>query len=193
MPPERSKQLVYELDAWYRSHTVRQKDLAAALELSPQGLNEILALRNRPSGETALRIVEFLKSKNMTTDKPKTLTAALDQIEALTAELAQLKAGKATTPTGTVQMPPAVTATLPIAPKPPAPLPVAPPAATNSRGTEMVFNPGPPLSEMTEIDRLRVELNAEKDQTKRQVLYRKIKAAEAERRGPQRVSRLHGV
>ncbi len=28
MPPERSKQLVFELDAWYRSHTMRQKDLA---------------------------------------------------------------------------------------------------------------------------------------------------------------------
>ena len=65
MPPERSKQLVYKLDAWYRSHAMRQRDLATELQLKPQQLAEILALRNRPTGEQALRIVEFLERETM--------------------------------------------------------------------------------------------------------------------------------
>jgi hypothetical protein len=49
MPPELSRQLVFDLDCWYRSHKVPQKDLAAELGLSPQQLSEILSLRNRPT------------------------------------------------------------------------------------------------------------------------------------------------
>lgn len=60
MPPERSEQLVYELEAWYRSHSVRQKDLAGSLGMSAQQLSEILSMRNRPTGEQGLRIREFL-------------------------------------------------------------------------------------------------------------------------------------
>ena len=65
MPPERrTDQLIFQLDAWYRSHAMRQKDLAGALNMSPQQLSEILALRNRPTGEQALAITEFLNEAN---------------------------------------------------------------------------------------------------------------------------------
>jgi DNA-binding XRE family transcriptional regulator len=102
MPPERSKQLVDELRQWYETHSTRQKDLAAALELSPQALNEILAGRNRPNGETVLRIVEFLETNNMIQvftpkpdrpasvnhpDQPRTLHEARERIAELNAQL----------------------------------------------------------------------------------------------------------
>lgn len=70
MPPERSQQLVFELDAWYRSHSVRQKDLAGLLHMSPQQLAEILSLRNHPTGEQALQILDFLKMENMEPIEP---------------------------------------------------------------------------------------------------------------------------
>jgi hypothetical protein len=65
MPPERSRQLVYELEAFYRSHPMRQKDLANELGLKPQQLSEILALRNRPTGAQILAIQDFLKNNPM--------------------------------------------------------------------------------------------------------------------------------
>jgi hypothetical protein len=46
MPPElRSEQLVYDLEAWYRSHSVRQKDLAGSLNMTAQQLAEILSAK----------------------------------------------------------------------------------------------------------------------------------------------------
>jgi len=108
MPPERTKQLVYELDAWYRSHTMRQKDLANELGLSAQQLAEILALRNRPTGEQALQIAEFLETENMSTtktphptirhdpDKPKSLDEARARIGALNEQLRELRSGTPT-------------------------------------------------------------------------------------------------
>jgi DNA-binding XRE family transcriptional regulator len=65
MPPERTKELVDQLRAWYKAGTTRQKDLANLLGLTPQALNEILAGRNQPNSETALRILEFLKEQSM--------------------------------------------------------------------------------------------------------------------------------
>jgi hypothetical protein len=67
MPPERSKVLVDQLHAWYKAGTTRQMDLAAALELRPQQLAEILAGRNGLTGEQALAINSFLESQSMAT------------------------------------------------------------------------------------------------------------------------------
>jgi ribonuclease D len=100
--PERTNQLVFELDAWYRSHAVRQRDLADSLAMSPQQLSEVLSLRNRPTAEQILRIQEFLRTNNMKTivdppamprastrdpNEPKTLLEAKGMIESLRAQL----------------------------------------------------------------------------------------------------------
>ena len=101
MPPERSKQLVDEIRAFYATGTMRQKDLAAALVLSPQALNEILAGRNQPNSETTLRMLEFLqtmkpqlvdpratpRASTRDPNEPKTLQQAKEMIEALRAQL----------------------------------------------------------------------------------------------------------
>jgi transcriptional regulator with XRE-family HTH domain len=107
--PDRTNQLVYELHAWYRSHAVRQKDLADSLAMSPQQLSEVLSLRNRPTVEQILRIQEFLRTDNMKAivdppaiprastrdpNDPRTLHEAKGMIEALRA---QLKGGTALT------------------------------------------------------------------------------------------------
>jgi DNA-binding XRE family transcriptional regulator len=68
MSPGKTQQLVAALRAFYQESPIRQKDLAAALDLSPQALNEILAERNKPNSETTLRILEFLKTENMKPD-----------------------------------------------------------------------------------------------------------------------------
>ena len=100
MPTE--KEIVDQLRGFYEGGGMRQKDLAAALGLSPQQLGEILASRNRPTAAQILRIQEFLAKENMKTDfldprttprqaasnpGPKTLTEARDRIEALEAQL----------------------------------------------------------------------------------------------------------
>jgi hypothetical protein len=83
--------------------------LAGELGLSPQGLAEILSLRNRPTGEQALRIAEFLNNNTMNTSgSPRTLTAAREKIEALTAELKRLKSPPAA-PAKTIAPVPAAT------------------------------------------------------------------------------------
>jgi transcriptional regulator with XRE-family HTH domain len=64
--PERTKELVDQLRAWYKNGTTRQMDLAAALGLKRQQLAEILSGRNRPTGEQTLIIQDFLKDKPMT-------------------------------------------------------------------------------------------------------------------------------
>ena len=116
MPLELSRQLVFELDAWYRSHQVRQKDLATELELSPQQLSEILSLRNRPTADQILTIQTFLlkdnpmsiRTSNTQTRRtsndedaeppidahnglPMTLSQSIEMIEQLRSELKQLK------------------------------------------------------------------------------------------------------
>jgi hypothetical protein len=179
MPPERSRQLVFELDAWYRSNRMLQKDLAATIGVTPQGLSEILSLRSKPSGETVLRIVEFLKENMSTGESIKTLSNALDRIaadrEKIETLTAQLKAKATTLPPAPVQKPLA-TVTPPIAPKPATPPSTAAAGPVDPRGIGMHFNSGPPLTELSPIDRLRVQLNGEKNQKKRHTLYRQIKS-----------------
>jgi DNA-binding XRE family transcriptional regulator len=101
MPPERSKLLVDEIRAFHATGTMRQKDLAAALGLSPQSLNEILSGRNNPNSETTLRMLEFLqnmkpqlvdppampRASTRDPNEPKTLHEAKGMIEALRAQL----------------------------------------------------------------------------------------------------------
>jgi DNA-binding XRE family transcriptional regulator len=117
MPPERSRQLVDEIRAFYATGTMRQKDLAAALGLSPQSLNEILSGRNNPNSETTLRMLEFLQTmkpqlvdppamprvSTRDPNEPKTLHEAKGMIEALRA---QLKGGAVALPVKIV-LPPA--------------------------------------------------------------------------------------
>jgi hypothetical protein len=131
-------------DAWYRSHAMRQKDLASALELSPQALAELLSLRNRPTGEQALRIAEFLETETMKSElvdpptfpaertrdpnEPQTLHQAKEMIDALRAELkSKPPAAIAITPAPTKPAgTPAPLATQPTpAPKPAVELPAA--------------------------------------------------------------------
>jgi hypothetical protein len=157
MPNDRTKQLVYELDSWYRSHTLRQKDLAAALGLTAQALSEILSLRNRPGSEATLRIVEFLEIENMkphlvdppavpreTNVEPKTLGSAKEMLAELRAEIAQLKA---TTPSEAPKMivPPAPRLPTVTVPKElPATKPTAPPVF--SQGDISTWNGKPPAA-----------------------------------------------
>jgi len=148
-----------------------EKDLAAALKLSPQALNEILSLRSRPSGETALRIESFLKEHTMNSSvKPKALGSrsrsdrrGQRENRSVDLEIGGTEKQQSDVAYGQRPEPPAVTVTQPIAPKPPAALPGSPPATTNNRGTDLIFNPGKPISEMSDIDKLRVQLNAEKN------------------------------
>jgi hypothetical protein len=56
-----------------------------------------------------------------------------------------------------------------------------PAAATGARFTSMIYNPEKPASEMSDLDKLRTQLNSEKDQTKRTALYKQIKILETTR------------
>jgi transcriptional regulator with XRE-family HTH domain len=197
MPPERSEQLVYELEAWYRSHSVRQKDLAGSLGMSAQQLAEILSMRNRPTGEQALRILEFLNAENMkpqladppamprasTRDpnEPRTLLEAKNQLENLRLEVARLKAAAVASPAK-----PALTVPTPTA-KPA----IATPTASRPNSVPMPASPPPPklvlsadldspvkiqtaLDGMNLAD-LRLALDSTKDQLQVALLIREIR------------------
>jgi transcriptional regulator with XRE-family HTH domain len=180
LPPERTAQLIARLREYRERNAIPQATLARALNVSPANLFEILKGKHSPNAEVALHIEEILRN-DMTTDKPRTLSDALDKIEVLTAELA--KASKATTlPPVTVQKPPAVTSPKPAATQPSvAPKPVVAQlsgavAPADDRNIGMRFNAGPLLTELSPIDQLRVELNNTKDAAKKAALYRRIKA-----------------
>jgi transcriptional regulator with XRE-family HTH domain len=50
MPPnhERVKRFVKEVKGWAKRHGIRNKDLAAMIGITPQGITEIFQGRNRP-------------------------------------------------------------------------------------------------------------------------------------------------
>jgi hypothetical protein len=54
--------------------------------------------------------------------------------------------------------------------------------ATATRSTDMVFNRGKPITEMSDLDKLRTELNNTTDETKRTQIYKRIKQAERDAR-----------
>jgi hypothetical protein len=105
MSPE---QTIKNLRAWYESHDIRHKDLAASLSLSPQQLAELFAFRNRPTGIQICRIQEFLNERTMNSIRvdppnfpkpstrdpsvPLTLSSAKEMLAARDAELAALRA-----------------------------------------------------------------------------------------------------
>jgi DNA-binding XRE family transcriptional regulator len=177
MPPARVQELVAQMKAWYESHSMLQKELAAQLGVSPTGLCQIFAGVNQPSASTTLEMLEFLDDKNMTTTIPKTLTDAREQLEeahkeinGLNAEVARLKLGAPVIPTKTAPIPTA----------PPPRVAVKTTTPTGTRNTGMIFNK--PTGELSKIDALRVRLNEAKDDQTRTALYKEIKAFEAEQR-----------
>lgn len=201
MPIDRTKQLVYELDAWYRGHKLRQKDLAAELGLTAQALSEILSLRNRPGSEATLRIVEFLETENMKSElvdppamprestrdpnEPQTLGSAKEMIHDLRQELAQLKAAAAAPPK------PAVPPPLPAKLTAIAPTPTATgnkPATTMSAWEKEVARASAarleglsskPLEQQT-IDELRIALNVETDSNRKTQIFKLIQLRKEE-------------
>jgi hypothetical protein len=185
MPFERSKQLVYELDAWYRGHTVRQKDLAAVLGLSPQGLAEILALRNKPTGEQALRIAEFLNNNTMNTsvESPRTLAAAKEKIAELTAELKTKN-----TPAAPAKIAvPAPAARAAVTTPMPAAVAKVPTQAMTAWEKEVARAQAAATANLSSLpmelqtaDQLRSALNAEKDPNARGRIYGILKARQAQ-------------
>ena len=164
----RTKLLVERLRAAYKSSGVSIASLAQELGgvLSSQGITEIFGERANPTSEQTLAILDFLKDKNMTT--PKTLGEAKEMIDDLRLELKLLKGVSA--PAASTPKPPTVaTPTKPAAPNP----------APSTRSTDMVIRPEKPV---TELDRLRVALNAEQDSEKRAAIYRQIKQVERDAR-----------
>jgi transcriptional regulator with XRE-family HTH domain len=103
MSPALTRELITDLRAWYEDNDLSQKSLARKLYISPQQLSELFAGRNKPTGEQALRIQEFLRTNMKTpstyldprtkprptasTPGPKTLTEARDRIADLEAQL----------------------------------------------------------------------------------------------------------
>lgn len=140
MPPAQVQELVAEVKAWYETHEMLQRDLAAKLGVSPTGLCQIFAGINKPSASTTLAMIRFLEeNQSMNTNYvdprttprqaagnagPKTLTEARERIETLEAQLVQLR-GVATAPQ-TVSIGPTPTAkpaiTTPATPQTPAPI-----------------------------------------------------------------------
>jgi transcriptional regulator with XRE-family HTH domain len=93
---EPTQKYVADLKRWYESHGMAQKDLAAAVGMSPQGLADLFSNRNQPTGAQAVAILEFLQSQNMSviTNRPvpKTLLEAKEQLEALNQQRQALEA-----------------------------------------------------------------------------------------------------
>ena len=59
MPPAQVRELVAEMKAWYETHDMLQRDLAAQLGVSPTGLCQIFAGKNLPSAATAFQQRSF--------------------------------------------------------------------------------------------------------------------------------------
>ena len=82
MPPELAP--IIALRTWYENHDTKQKDLAAALGLSPQQLAELFSGRNKPTGVQLLKIQDFLNVQTMNSQPaPKTLYEAKEQLLAM--------------------------------------------------------------------------------------------------------------
>jgi DNA-binding transcriptional regulator YiaG len=62
MPP-RTEKLLLDVFSWCETHGVNQSELARMLGVNPQHVTEWKKGRNLPNAETALVMVELLKSK----------------------------------------------------------------------------------------------------------------------------------
>jgi hypothetical protein len=171
---------------------------------------------NNPSAEVVLHIEELLESKNMSVrtrkdsqddDEPLdhlngeayTLSEAKEMIDTLRAELKSKPAASSslaqttTEPSSHVMLPtPAPKPAIP-EPAPPVAKPTQPSGSTSiadiGRNTMTVRRETP----ITALDHLRVQLNQASTEEEKGILYRKIKALEAEQRGPRPHARLRGV
>ena len=170
------------LKAWADRENMRYQDLARQLSMSPSSLSDVFRQRNNFTGAQVLAALELMKD-------PRNLNDAREAIATLEAQIATLKSS----PPAVAKSPPTHAAVKPASPAPQQSrlAQLMAEAAANPQG--MVFNPEPPMSELSEIDALRVQLNHEPDHQKRGELYQKIKNLEAERRGPQPVGKLRGV
>jgi transcriptional regulator with XRE-family HTH domain len=172
---ERTKRLIETVRQWCDDQGLLQKSLASQLGMSPQALNEIFQERNNPSSETTLHLLELLR--NDMTNRPKTLTLALEKIDQLTAEINELKTGKP--------------ATKPNAPEPPEMTAWDAELARVEKASKAGLSTKP-LSEQS-LPELRAALANEPDSAKRNQIYKMVKAAERELFGPKPVARFHGV
>jgi DNA-binding XRE family transcriptional regulator len=108
MPPAQVQELVAQVKAWYETHEMLQRDLAAKLGVSPTGLSNIFSGANQPSAATALAMIQFLEEnqnmKSIRVDPPKfpkpstrdpsvplTLASAKEMLAARDAEIAALR------------------------------------------------------------------------------------------------------
>ncbi len=167
---------IIELRSWYEGNSLKHKDLARSLNLSPQQLANLFSGRNQPTGKQLLTVLQFLRT-NMTTEPIKTLAAAKEKIEALTAELARRAPAKITAPVGAFA-PPASAATW----MPPVVAKTATPPLTAWENevarahTARTANLSSLPIELQSADQLRSMLAVEKDASKRFAIYEQIKS-----------------
>jgi DNA-binding transcriptional regulator YiaG len=63
MTSDRINRLLNEVLSWCKQHNVSQTELAKFLGVTPSHITEWKKGRSKPSGETALAMLEFLKKK----------------------------------------------------------------------------------------------------------------------------------
>ena len=63
MAPERIERLLAEVQEGCKTHNVSQTELARLLGVNPQHITEWKKGRSKPSGESALAMLELLKTK----------------------------------------------------------------------------------------------------------------------------------
>jgi transcriptional regulator with XRE-family HTH domain len=196
----RTSALISRLKAHLEKVGLSQVTLSRELGISPAALSEVMRGRNAPNAEVALHVVEILNENSMTqtlalnrrpavvdddddfgnmSEPPRTLTEAKarliqsqETISRLQKEIASLRA--AALPASNPQsLPPKLLAAPAIRPTPAASRPTPP-----ANSTQMIINPGKPLSEMTEIEKLRAQLNTAAPD--RDALYQRIKQLEGD-------------
>lgn len=62
MPP-RTEKLLSDVFAWCETHGVNQSELARMLKVNPQHVTEWKKGRNLPNAETALEMIDLLRTK----------------------------------------------------------------------------------------------------------------------------------
>jgi transcriptional regulator with XRE-family HTH domain len=197
--------------------------ISETIGISAAALSEIMRGVNNPNAEVVLHVQEIL-DKSMSTqiafnpakvrtpahdddpddqldflnDDPKTLGTARSMLTSARKLIAKLEQAQSAAATGTPTLPigskqptsatdtrkPGALATSPAKPAAPSP-------ATSTKTTDMVIRCEKPV---TELDQLRAELNATKDDGQRVILYKRIKEGErANSLGPNPTARFRGL
>jgi len=63
MAPERIERLLADVQTWAQTHGINQVELSEMLGVKPQHITEWKKGRSRPSGETALAMLELIQKK----------------------------------------------------------------------------------------------------------------------------------